>query len=1124
MAALTIHHYLDIIDSFINNLTNSSKSYYLFVGRPQPWVNTSGQDDDTAIQNADGSVYQHESTIYNDIVFGKLISNNDVAYMVPRYDWANNTYYDGYDQFDANLYSKAFYVVTDNFEVYKCIDNNNGANSTVKPSLTSTIGTFQTGDNYTWKYMYTISSDANTKFTSSTYIPVTPNNYVTGNAVGGTIDVIRLLNGGNNYQAHYNGFLQSTVNNYVVSLDANAAPIDNYYVGSSMYLKSGFGAGQIRKITNYNGANKLVRVDSPFDTFINFNLNGYSGNFNIGDTLTQNIDSIAVSYVKGIFQVGDSIVQSDTGANGTIVTANSTVYKIVRNSLATTFSLTYPFINTSQSGTLKSGNVNIITDNNWVIANGSTNFTTDYSVNDYIRIGSNANTNVRRITAVNSSVIVVDNVFGNSATANVHYSMPYVAEPLSITLLSANGTVSNTNLNGVSINIANPTILGVNYIVGEKVDMVDGSGISQGVSGTVSFANSSTVILTNVSGTGFVGGDTFFLKGDSSLLESTIHAVLSYPNITISNPIGTFISGQNIFSKNSANLQITNGFANVISYYTIPNQLTEYVISPTVNIFGDGSGALAYSVVNTEINSTLKIDSTNTISFSAGEIIYQSNGSANIGIGVLRSANNTTLLIGNTIGSFTTSSDSTYYVYGFTSGAAANVILYTFSSTSNNISKIVVIDPGYGYTSANVTITSNNTYGSGAVVVPTVSPILGHGSDTHSELGARYAGVSVTIDSPTNESYKFPVYGKYRRVGIIENPLFSDAMVTVGDFDRAKLTITNKNANTFIPGEIVIQSNTNAAGVVVYANTTFLELKNVKGTFSANGKYANGSFSNDNILALSSLTTANVSVSNVSYFSIYSNVDIISEVTSGASAYLHNIPFNQNSNLYLTNVSGSFAYDDVVYDPVTNAYANVTAIYAANGTIDVTTSFGYKFNQTVRFPLTSNTMAFQQFEYVKQLTSNSIGRVISDNNEYDIEFILPSGSFTTGNYVVSQNTGANAIVTFANSTYLRLTASNGQFYPTDNIINNLGVTAEVSNVYPVLVLDDIQGPKFQAGVLSSNVVGITSGAIGKCLLNDNNILYPDLVRDSGSVTYIENVAPFTLTNTSQESVKLIIKF
>jgi len=1043
MATLSIHHYLDIIDSFINNLTHSSKSYYLFVGRPHPWVNDSGNNDDTAVEPADASVFQHESTIYNDMVFGKLLSNTDVIHMIPRYDWANNTYYDRYDQLDGDLHSKKFYVLNDNNEVYKCIDNNNGANSTVKPSLTSTIGTFSTGDNYTWKYMYTLGTDADENFTSATYIPVTPNNFVTGNAVGGTLDVIRLLNGGNNYQAHYNGFIQGTVNNYVITLDANAAPVDSYYVGSSMYLKAGYGAGQIRKITNYDGANKLVRLETPFDTFINFSLSNVTGNFNVGDTLTQNIDSVAVYYTKGAFQVSDSIVQSDTGANGTIVSANSTVYRIVRNSPLTTFSLSYPFINTSQSGTLKSGNVNIITGNNWVIANGGTSFVSEYSANDYIRIGSNANTNVRRVTSVNSTVIIVDSVFGSNLSSNVHYSMPYVTQPLSVTLLTANGYVSNTNLNGVSIDITNPSILGLDYFVGEKIDMVDGAGLSTGVYGTVSYANSSTVILTNITGS-FTGG--YYLKGESSLLTTTINAVLSYPNITISSPVGTFLAGQKVFSKDSANLAIVYGSANVVAYYTIPNQLTEYVISPTVTINGDGNGALAYTVVNTATNST------------------------------------------------------------------------------NNISKVIVINPGHGYTSANVTITSNTTYGNGAVVSPTISPILGHGYDAYAELGARYAGISVSIDTPINESYKFPVYGQYRRVGIIEDPLFADAMVTVSDFDRVKLKITNKNANTFIPGEIVLQSNTKAAGIVVYGNTTFLELKNVRGTFSNNGYYANGTVSNDNIIALSSLTTANVSNSQTSYFSVYSSVDIVSETTSGATAYLVNVPSGQVSNLYLTNVTGKFDYNDTLSDPLTNAYANVTAIYTSNGTIDVSTSFGRKFSQLVRLPLTSNTKPFQQFEYVTQLTSNASGRVISANNEYDFTIELADGPFNVGNWVVSQNTGANAIVTFANSTYLRVTASNGQFYPTDGIINNLGVGAEIANVFPVLVLDDVRGSKFQSGTLSGNVVGSNSGAVGKCLLNNNNIIYPDLVRNSGVVSYIENVPPFTLSNTSQESVKLIIKF
>ena len=157
MAVLTIKHYNDIIDSFIQNVGDSSKSYYVWIGHANPWP------DDNNPPEANGSVDEYELTTYDHIVYGKKITSSDVSFMVPRYDWANNTAYSRYDQNDGDLYSKIFYVRTSEGNVYKCIDNNSG-NSTVQPSLTSTSGTFKTGDGYVWKYLYTIETNANTKF------------------------------------------------------------------------------------------------------------------------------------------------------------------------------------------------------------------------------------------------------------------------------------------------------------------------------------------------------------------------------------------------------------------------------------------------------------------------------------------------------------------------------------------------------------------------------------------------------------------------------------------------------------------------------------------------------------------------------------------------------------------------------------------------------------------------------------------------------------------------------------------------------------------------------------------------------------------------------------------------
>jgi hypothetical protein len=1052
MAVLTIHQYLDAVNAFITNVSKSHKSYYLYFGKPTPWTAANGNIDDTNVLVANASVSQHEAVIYNDISFGLKISNNNIAQMVPRYNWANNTYYDRYDQTDGNLYNKQFFVVTDNYEVYKVIDNNNGANSTIKPSLTTPYGTFSTADGYVWKYMYTVETNANTNFTSNTYIPVTPNANVSGNSIGGTIDVIRITNGGSNYQTYYSGYLTSSVNNYTVSIDNNASPFNDYYTGSSIYLNSGYGSGQIRKISKYDGLNKLVTVDTPFQTYAVFNLSNVTGAFNIGNILTQNLDSIAYLYGQGSFNVGDTIQQSDTNANGTIVTANSTVFKVTRNSGSNTFSLNTPFYNTTQSGTLQSGTANVTAGANIVYIASANTY---YSPGQFIRIGSDVNNNIRRITATNTTSVNVATNFLNSFTSNVHYLMPYAGDVASITITSANGYISNTNLNGINLTYNNSATLGLNFIIGEKVDQVDINNINQGANGVISFANSTTLILTFVNGT-WVGGTGLFVRGESSLQKANITSNITYPNITTTAPVGTFTIGQTVTARDSSSYA-SLGTANVVSYYTIPNQLTQYIISPTVTINGDGSNATAYAIVNNSIN------------------------------------------------------------------------------TTNNIQQIVVLNPGKSYSNATVTISGNSTFGSGATASPTISPATGHGSNTYAELGAKYVGISVNFGNGSAEGYKFPVYGKYRKTGIISDPLFADVTVNLTNFDRVTMQLTGVSG-TFLKNESIVQFNssntsTTATGMVLSytannSNTQngTLVLYNAQGTFAANSKYANGASANDNVVGLISNTAANVAVSNIIYFTT-GNAEIVTEQLSLATAQINAV--NSNTQIALSNVEGTFTTNDSIYDSVTGAHANVVSIYGSNNTIDITSVFGQMFNQTLRFPMTSNTGAFQLYETVTQIAPvYATGTVISTNNDVDIKYTGANGSFSVGNIISSQNASSNgsAIVSFANNTYLRLTALNKKFSVGDTIINNLNTGATVSNVFPVIVLNNVAGPnRFQSGPLTQNVVGSNSGSIGTNFVN-NNIIYPDLVRLSGDVIYLENFAPFTLSNTSNEAVRLIIQF
>lgn len=64
-----------------------------------------------------------------------------------------------------------YYVLTDDFNVYMCIDNNNGAVSTQQPYGAS-ADTITTSDGYVWKFIYNIPIALRTKFLTDAHMPI----------------------------------------------------------------------------------------------------------------------------------------------------------------------------------------------------------------------------------------------------------------------------------------------------------------------------------------------------------------------------------------------------------------------------------------------------------------------------------------------------------------------------------------------------------------------------------------------------------------------------------------------------------------------------------------------------------------------------------------------------------------------------------------------------------------------------------------------------------------------------------------------------------------------------------------------------------------------------------------
>ena len=77
-----------------------------------------------------------------------------------------------------------------------------------------------------------------------------------------------------------------------------------------------------------------------------------------------------------------------------------------------------------------------------------------------------------------------------------------------------------------------------------------------------------------------------------------------------------------------------------------------------------------------------------------------------------------------------------------------------------------------------------------------------------------------------------------------------------------------------------------------------------------------------------------------------------------------------------------------------DAYANISSIYTSNGTVNATANFGKTFSELLRFTLTSNTLPFQQYEFINQPVSGANGRIVSTNSDIDLVISITAGTFS----------------------------------------------------------------------------------------------------------------------------------
>ena len=145
------------------------------------------------------------------MIAAKLLSTTDRVYAIPRHDWTSGTVYDYYrGDYGATVGGSVvqtvaggtdmwatgtkMYVRSSANNVYLCVDNNGGGTSTVEPSGTTTSEFTTSPDDYTWKYMYSLTSAETLNFMSTDFIHASTDSTVSAAAVDGALDTIMLCN------------------------------------------------------------------------------------------------------------------------------------------------------------------------------------------------------------------------------------------------------------------------------------------------------------------------------------------------------------------------------------------------------------------------------------------------------------------------------------------------------------------------------------------------------------------------------------------------------------------------------------------------------------------------------------------------------------------------------------------------------------------------------------------------------------------------------------------------------------------------------------------------------------------------------------------------------------------
>lgn len=259
MGTLTYSHKKNLYDELLSNISDGTSAYYAFAANPISVSNTE------ILNSDDLSIYQEPNLR---MIFGKRLSSSNFNPIIKKQIWTSGVIYTPYDN-TKDLSNSLFYVISNpvisggNYNIFKCIDNNNGSQSTIDPgTIPIQSSTIETSDGYKWRYITSITTELYDKFSSTLYSPVTTNSTIQSTAQSlSKIEKIVVSNGGSGYISYHSGKLGGYINSTAVYLASNASSNAGFYNNNSIYIYDSSNNYQLFAITNhYVSLDKRVAI------------------------------------------------------------------------------------------------------------------------------------------------------------------------------------------------------------------------------------------------------------------------------------------------------------------------------------------------------------------------------------------------------------------------------------------------------------------------------------------------------------------------------------------------------------------------------------------------------------------------------------------------------------------------------------------------------------------------------------------------------------------------------------------------------------------------------------------------------------------------------------------------